>query len=198
MDTENRFWAKVNKLGENECWPWMASKSQRGYGVFGFRGTIWKAHRVAYTMAIGEIPSGLLVCHKCDNPSCCNPAHLWAGTSSDNNRDRSIKGRNNHPKGDNHPLRKNPKLAARGDRNGARLYPDRLARGDRHGSRLHPERLKRGSNHHSAKVSEGDVRQMRLIHSMGNATYTSIAKKFGLSRPTTAKIVKRLLWTHVA
>lgn len=59
-------------------------------------------HRVAYELAHGEIPSGMIICHTCDNPACCNPAHLWAGTNADNVHDRERKHRGKHALGENH------------------------------------------------------------------------------------------------
>ena len=88
-----RFWSKVNVCGDDECWEWTAGKYRRGYGscsaVFGNR----YAHRVAWTLTNGEIPVGLCVLHHCDNPPCCNPAHLFIGTQSDNMKDKAGKGR---------------------------------------------------------------------------------------------------------
>ena len=99
----------VGEPDQNGCTPWMGARS-RGYGDFGKR----KAHRVAWELANGPIPAGLVVCHSCDNPPCVNPDHLWVGTMGDNIRDCISKGRGrgqfvsgkNHPasirKGDNH------------------------------------------------------------------------------------------------
>jgi hypothetical protein len=94
--TEDRFWSKVDKSGgPDACWPWIAGKQQQGYGVFSRDGKSANAHRVAFDLANGPIPAGLFVCHTCDNPPCCNPAHLFSGTHSDNMRDKVAKGRNN-------------------------------------------------------------------------------------------------------
>jgi len=98
-----RFWAKVDQRGENECWPWMASCTAGGYGQVALGGTGKRgrsltgyAHRVAYGLANGSVPStstALRVLHHCDNPPCCNPAHLYLGTQKDNARDREARGR---------------------------------------------------------------------------------------------------------
>lgn len=71
---EPRFWAKVDKSGE--CWEWTASLKPNGYGSFVFEGRTWYAHRLAYTLARGEIPHGLQLDHLCRNRACVNPDHL--------------------------------------------------------------------------------------------------------------------------
>lgn len=94
-DFATRFWLLVDKRGPDECWPWAGgARSHNGYGEYGHasRGKV-RAHRVAYELTHGPIPDGLSICHHCDNPPCCNPAHLFAGTTLDNARDRAQKGR---------------------------------------------------------------------------------------------------------
>jgi hypothetical protein len=90
-----RFMAKVEKT--EGCWNWTASLDKCGYGRFNINGKILKAHRVAYTLFIGDVPEGRCVCHTCDHPGCVNPEHLWLGTVLENMQDRDRKGRAVHP-----------------------------------------------------------------------------------------------------
>lgn len=79
--------------GPKACWPWLAYRNRDGYGTLQVDRKSKMAHRLAWEAAQGPIPNGMFVLHHCDNPSCCNPAHLWLGTLADNNRDRDRKGR---------------------------------------------------------------------------------------------------------
>jgi hypothetical protein len=87
-----RFWEHVEKLPDDGCWVWTGSRLQSGYGTFD-KG---RAHRFSYALANGPIPDGLHICHRCDNPPCVRPDHLFAGTRVDNMQDAIAKGRARH------------------------------------------------------------------------------------------------------
>lgn len=87
----NRFYSKINKTdNDEECWTW---RDYSSYGMFGLNGGTELAHRVAYANGYGEFDKKLCVLHKCDNPPCCNPKHLFLGTKADNTHDMFDKGR---------------------------------------------------------------------------------------------------------
>lgn len=79
--------------GDDACWPWKAYRNRDGYGVVQLGGRPQIVTRVVWEHARGALQQGLCVLHRCDNPACCNLAHLWLGTRADNNADRDAKGR---------------------------------------------------------------------------------------------------------
>lgn len=91
QDPADRFWSKVDKSGD--CWIWTGSLN-RGYGQFHPTSiSTVRATHYAWMLSGGTIPVGMCLCHRCDNPSCVNPDHLWIGTRGENNRDKMLKGR---------------------------------------------------------------------------------------------------------
>lgn len=108
---EPRFWARVAKAGDHECWEWTGSKTPVGYGKIHALGKPRMAHRVSIWLATGaDLDGKFYVCHTCDNPGCVNPAHLWIGNNSENILDAYSKGR---------------MVSQR--------HPERLSRGEEHG-----------------------------------------------------------------
>ena len=110
-----RFWAKVDKNGptmphmSTPCWEWTGTKSltvskdrEWRYGRVHIRNHRCMAHILSQWMAGAVVPAGAVVCHHCDNPSCVNPDHLYAGSFADNARDRERRNRSNRPSGKNH------------------------------------------------------------------------------------------------
>ena len=106
---ERRFNSKF-KHGDG-CWLWTGSRSERGYGTLSIDGKTKKATHVQVWLTTGEWPAaGMVVCHRCDNPSCVRPDHLFVGTVAENNADR-------HRKGRSAPLPR-PRTHRRGERHG--------------------------------------------------------------------------------
>lgn len=108
-----RLLAKIDIEVGSGCWRWTGAKVPQGYGLIKRKdGAQLRAHRVAYELAVGPIPTGMFICHRCDKPDCVRPSHLFVGTHMDNMADMVTKGR-----------------AARmqGQRNGcAKLNPDEV------------------------------------------------------------------------
>lgn len=176
------FLERVERHGPDECWPWKGGKHENGYGYFRLgKKHMHKAHRVAYAFAHGFTPGDLFVLHKCDNPPCCNPAHLWLGTNLDNIADRDRKGRQ-----------------AKGDRHNSRLRPESLARGERNGAHTHPEKIAgRGEKNRHAKLTEAEVREIYRLRTSGNFSRIKVAIQFGVSESQVKNIVSGKAWKHL-
>lgn len=183
-DTAVRFLAKVNRSGPiirpelGRCWSWTASTRDKGYGQFGFPGLVGPraASRVSYMLFKGAVADNILVCHKCDNPNCVRPKHLFLGSYSDNQQDMRSKGR----------------------------APDQTrsdwadwARGKNHWSAKHPERVQKGSQCGRAKLNERDVLAIRAEFSEGLVTKAELARRYRVSEYTIFKIVNGIGWRHV-
>jgi hypothetical protein len=187
-----RFWPKVDKDGPvpahvphlGPCWLWTGAIDPAfGYGKFwmGRRGdSPWHTHRAAWFLTFGPIPDGLNVLHRCDNPPCVNPAHLFLGTFKDNTVDMHAKGRG--ISGDNHP---------------ARTRGDYLARGDNHPARMHGDYLPRGEAHVNAKLTADGVREIRRLLAEGGLSQRRIAERFGVTPNVVSRIKRGTGWRHI-
>ena len=165
-----RFQKKVQKGKPDDCWEWKAARRSDGYGKFFLSGHELRAHRVAWRIAFGPIPAGLLVCHHCDQHSCQNPRHFFLGTQADNMRDMDRKGRRSPPPhffGDDHPSRRHPENVARGERSG------------------------------SAKLTEKQVRTIRHRAAEGESKH-ALAREYNVTRPSIQAIARRESWKHIA
>lgn len=162
------------------CWEWQGSKGRGGYGQMPMPrpGSPIRAHRFSYERFVGPIPSGMFVCHHCDNPNCVNPDHLFVGTPKDNTQDSAQKGR--RAIGDKHWSRTKPHLRPRGDRNGMRRYPNCL----------------RGEANGFAKLTETDVQTIkRSLHD--GVRGRVLAARYSVTEDAISKIKRGHTWTHV-
>lgn len=166
------------------CWGWTGPRHDFGYGVFALkRDGKWGreyAHRLAWLVNFGDIPDGLCVCHRCDNPPCTNPDHLFIGTNGDNIRDAIAKGRT--------PI---------GTKEGAVNHNDTMQRGDAHWSHRHDEWVRRGSKHHMASLSEETVLAIRAEYAKGGRTQREVATMFNTHYGNVWGIVNRKTWRHI-
>jgi len=178
-----RFWSKVKRGTDEECWPWLGRTDKDGYGSFWLDGRNRRAHRVACALSGMAIPDDMCGCHRCDNPGCCNPAHIFAGTNAENTKDRDRKGRSAH-----------------GDTHWTRINPERMARGDTHWTRRSPERLAHnfGAANGMAYLTEDDVREIRRLYSEGGLSQQAIGKRYGMGQGSIGRIVRRDRWPNVA
>lgn len=172
----------------NGCWLWNRGRTSSRYGSTTYEGARWLAHRLSYMYHVGRIPDGLHVLHRCDNPPCINPDHLFLGTHTDNMRDSNAKERNGS--------RTRPEKLSRGDAHYSRTRPEKLARGATHGSQTCPEKLMRGEKASWSKLTEDKVRQMRQLHT-GGVTSAEIGRMFGVSQVAAYAAVTGKNWAHV-
>lgn len=171
------FHARVDSTaGPDKCWPWTRGHGPGGYGQTHHLGQPVRAHRLAYTLAVGPIPPGMHVLHRCDNPPCCNPAHLFIGTHLDNMRDKVEKGRQ-------------PTTFP--------VFPDEnRSRGLAHWSNKHPELRSIGTRNGHAKLDSSKVDNMRRDRAAGES-FRSIARRYGVSLSTAQAAINGDTWGHI-
>ncbi len=164
-DYQERFWAYVNKDGA--CWEWTGVRNDYGYGLFGFGGRVYRSHRFAYQLTYGEFPKAICVLHRCDNPPCVRPDHLFLGTKLDNILDMRAKGRANDPTG------------------------------DRSGARKHPESRPRGEQAKRSKLKTDQVLSIYRRYHAGDVSIKALAREFGVSHIPILNIIHKRGWRHV-
>lgn len=176
-----RFWKKVDKsTTPYGCWPWIGIRDKKGYGRCGLNYKIHFAHRIALYIATGNWPDKKMVCHHCDNPPCCNPDHLYAGTAKTNSADAIIRNR-----------------IATGKRHGSQTHPERVARGDRHGTKLNPSYLPKGEEVWNSKLTESDILKIKSMYASGEFRQWQIAELFKVRQGCISRILSGKTWKHV-
>lgn len=146
----------------SKCWVWKDAKSDGGYAVANIRQKMWRVTRYILFVKSGELHEAAL--HSCDNPPCCNPAHLRWGTKHENTLDAKGKGR--------------------------------LAVGEDNGARRLIHRVKRGSDQGAAKLTEGQVLEIRRQAALGES-HAVLARLYGVSKGNIGQIWRRETWRHV-
>lgn len=184
-DPAARFWAKVNRDGPipaaspdlGRCWLWTASTARFGYGQFWTGSRLTVASRFALELALGRpIAPDLMACHRCDNPPCVNPAHLYEGTQQVNVGDMVQRQRMWH---DRPPE--------------ARLHPERTGSGDRSASRKYPG-LRRGERNGNARLTAVQVAELRRRYAQGDVTQAVLATEFGIKPSHVSNIIRGRIW----
>lgn len=190
--------------GPTACWPWMKARAKYGYGVATWRSRKWAAHRLIWALTNGDIPDGKVVMHMCNNPPCCNPAHLRVATQAENIAHRDACGRT--ATGERSGAALHPEGRARGERHWTARRPDLIRRGAAHWSRVYPdkapksfpevadERRARGERHGCARLTEMIVREVRSRASEDRGV---LSESFGVSRCTINDIIAGRTWAHV-
>lgn len=170
MHPMDRFFDKVNI--SDGCWEWTAGKNPKGYGIFFDGKRNLPSHRWLYMQVTRiNLPSDIFVCHRCDNPGCVNPYHMFAGTSSDNSKDAAAKGRNamqRHPERSSLPRHRKTQV---------------------------------GAMNLQAKLTDKQIIEIRELYwvtkNPRHSNSIELATKYGVTRSTIWKAVNGKQWSHV-
>jgi hypothetical protein len=187
-----RFWGKVAKGDPDACWEWTGRRHRQGYGIFWIGTKPLLGHRVAFEFERGPIPAGQCVCHRCDNPPCVNPAHLFLGTQRENMRDMSRKRRR-------HALSEGQVAEVRSLREGGLTVKQVAARFGVCGTTVMRDvRLGRakGERHARARLTAADVQAIRDFRRAG-ASLGFLARVYGLRPTSVGAIARGKTWRHL-
>ena len=183
---EKRFWKFIVVRPRTRCWLWTGAREEKGYGHFAVNGRPVRAHRFSYEMLVWPIPDGLFVLHRCDQPGCVNPDHLFLGTTDDNMLDMVLKGRSAHGE-------RNANFGKFGPAHP--VYGLKVA-GTRHHSsdaKAKIAKRSRGEINPAAKLTEAAVLEIRASTLSQNA----LARLYGVSQATINGILRRRTWRHI-
>ena len=222
---KKRFLSKLKVNESTGCHEWQAYTNQNGYGVIYVQWSYILSHRVAYFLDYGQQPGDLCVCHKCDNPVCCNPAHLFLGTTQENTRDMVEKGRYKDQKGTaNGNAILTPqaviqirKLSAQGVKQKELAGMFGVNQSAISGIILHrtwthlssakeiakvaqlreQQSLKAGECSGGSILNTDSVLKIRELHSAGVISQKDMANMFGVNPRTISAVVHRRTWKHI-
>lgn len=189
----SRFHSKFSKLEDFVCWEWSGARWSTGYGAFYLHGRQTNAHRISWVIHNQQsIPEKMDILHRCDNPPCVNPNHLFMGTCADNIADKIAKGRD--ARGLTHGWYTKPESRLFGDKNPTRTRPETRPRGDKHYNHLHPENV-RGENAGGAKLTEVQVLDIRKAAQEG-VSAKILSEKYNVCRSSIYGIINRTQWRY--
>jgi hypothetical protein len=220
VDIAERFWRDVDKSSVDGCWPY-TSRSHNGYGYVTANGRTTSSHRMSWEIHFGPIPDGMYICHKCDNPPCVRPDHLFLGTPKDNMTDKHSKGRNHNQNGERNG---SVKLSESDVAEIFRLYDAGFTQKEisqrigkvsiptvcnvlknkiwghlelKRSDRPQNHSPQKGESNNCSKLTEDDVREIFRLHESGmtNVDISLAIKKVG--RTNVCLILKGRTWGHL-